>query len=158
MKRTKKHNNVEFYEKVGDGVEKFLDRTSEKIGLKKFGNKITEWANEHKKATFGIIITFLTACTLIILIDSTIKIVKPKKDFENPKIALDSLSSGLQNPSRKLAKQYDEYLFLKEYENELNGLLKKDTLTQQDSLRLIEIYDEIMNTQIQNYNNGKNQY
>lgn len=158
MKHKRKYNNTEFYEKVGDGIEKLLDKTSDKIGLKKFGNKIVTWANEHKKATFGIIITFLSVCTLIILIDTSVKLIKPKKDFENPKIAMDSLSTGLQNPMKKLVKQYDEHVFLKKYEDELNTLLDKDTLTQQDSTRLIEIYDEIMEMQIQNYYDEKTQY
>ena len=58
----------------------------------------------------------------------------------------------------RLARQYDEYLFLKEYEDEMNQLLQKDTLTHEDSVRLIKIYDEIMDMEIQNYYNGKNQH
>lgn len=157
MKIKRKHN-TEIYEKIGNGFERMVAKTGKKIGLDKLGNKIVNWANQHKKATFGIIITFLTAGTLIIMIDSTIKIARPIKDFENPKIAFDSLSSQLQNPTKRLARQYDEYLFLKEYEDEMNQLLQKDTLTHEDSVRLIKIYDEIMDMEIQNYYNGKNQH
>lgn len=158
MKRKGKYNNTEFYEKVGDGIEKLVSKFSQKIGLKKLSDKIVTWANEHKKATFGIIMIFLTSCTLIILIDTTIRITKPKKDFENPKIAMDSLSSQLSNPTRKLSQQVDDYFSLKQYQEEVNMLLNKDTLTHQDSVRLVTIYDEIMETQIQSYYNGKNQH
>lgn len=157
MKLKRKHN-TEFYEKIGDGFERMVTKTGKKIGLDKLGNKIVDWANQHKKATFGIIITFLTAGTLIIILQTTIKIAGPIKDFETPKIPIDSLGTKIQNPTKKLVRQYDEYLFLKEYENELSTLLKKDTLTSQDSVRLIEIYDEIMDKQIQSYYDGKNQY
>ena len=156
--RHRKHNNIEFYEKVGDGFNKLLSKFAKKTGIKKLCDKIVVRANENKKATFGIIITFMTVCTLIILIDSTIRLAKPKKDFENPKIAMDSLSSQFQDPTKKIAKQYDQYISFKEYEKEMNDLLEKDTLTQQDSARLIEIYDELMEMQIQNYYDGKTQY
>lgn len=156
--RHRKHNNIGFYEKVGDGFNKLLSIFAKKTGIKKLCDKIVVRANENKKATFGIIITFMTVCTLIILIDSTIRLAKPKKDFENPKIAMDSLSSQFQDPTKKIAKQYDQYISFKEYEKEMNDLLEKDTLTQQDSARLIEIYDELMEMQIQNYYDGKTQY
>lgn len=71
---------------------------------------------------------------------------------------MDSLSSQFQDPTKKIAKQYDQYISFKEYEKEMNDLLEKDTLTQQDSARLIEIYDELMEMQIQNYYDGKTQY
>lgn len=157
MRRRRKYN-TDFYEKVGDEFEKVVAKTGKKIGLDKLGNKIVNWANEHKKATFGIIITFLTVGTLIILIDSTIKIARPKKDFENPKIAMDSLGSQFQSPTKKLVKQIDEYLFLKDYEDELKQLLQKETLTPEDSAKLIQIYDEIMEMEIQSYYNGKTQH
>lgn len=158
MKRNRKHNNTEFYEKVGDGFDKLITKLAQKIGLKKLGDKIVTWANEHKKATFGIIITFLSVCTLIILIDSTIKITRPKKDFENPKIAMDSLKSTISDPTKKLGQQVDDYFNLKQYQEEVNKLLDKDTLTHQDSVRLMNIYDEIIDMQIQSYYNGKTQH
>lgn len=152
----KKRDNTEFYEKIGDGFDKLLMKIGKKLGLKNLGNKIITWANEHKKAMFGIIITALSIGTMIILIDSTIRIVRPKKDFENPKVAIDSLKNNISNPGHRLGKQVDQYLFMKQYQEELNHLLAKDTLTHQDSVRLIKIYDEIMNMQIQSYYDGKN--
>lgn len=154
--RKKKTNNTEFYEKVGDSFDRLFTKVSQKLGLHKLGEKIEVWANGHKKAMFGIIMSFLSVGTVIIILTTAISFTKPKKDFENPKLAIDTLQSALPRHSNRIQRQVDEYLLMKKYQDEFEALMAKDSLTRKDSIRLVEIYDEITEYQIKSYYDGKN--
>lgn len=155
-KRNKKINGRNF-EKLGDFFSNLLSKTSERIGLNKLGKRIETWANQHKKATFGIIISFLSLGVLIILTTSIISFVKPQKGHE-VKMVVDTLLSAKPSNVYRMDQQVDDYLIYKQYQEEVQSLMLKDSLTHRDSLRLLQIYDEITEYEIKSYYNGKNKH
>lgn len=154
-KRNKKIDGTNF-EKLGGFFSNLFSKASERIGLNKLGKRIETWANQHKKATFGIIMSFLSLGVLIILTTSIISFVKPQNGHE-VKMAIDTLSSKTRNTYR-MDQQVDDYLIYKQYQEEVQSLMLKDSLTHRDSLRLLQIYDEITEYEIKSYYNGKNKH
>ena len=148
----------EIYSKLGDFFYSVFDKISKKLKLDKLGNRIITWANENKKATFGIIISGMLLCVIIICGDSIIKFNRPKQDNISAHSTIDSLKRSFSDPTQKLNNQLESYYYMKSFQGEIEELLSKDTLTEQDSLRLLEIYDIMMQEEIKFYQNGQNQH
>ncbi len=148
----------EVYSKLGEFFYRVFDKISKKLKLDKLSDKVITRANNNKTATFGIIISGMLLCTIIIFGDSIIKFKHPKQESISATSTIDSLKRGFSDPTQRLNNQLESYYYMKSFQGEIEELLAKDTLTPQDSLRLLEIYDIMMEEEIKFYKNGETQY
>ena len=139
---SKKDND--FWSGMGRLLDGLADKVAEKTHLKELGKKIVAWAEGHRQAMLKITVAFLVSCCIVCIAETGIKITR-SNGLKAPAAIMDSIADGLprENVSR-LDSQYEEYLKARQLEEEIETLLSKDTLTTADSLRLIEIYNIIM--------------
>ena len=130
-----------FWNFLFSGTNKITDKIVEKTKLKEKAQKIVNWAEQDRKRMLKTIIIFLVSCT-IITITRTIILSTKQNAFKAPEIMLDTIAKQMPKGNiDRLEQQYIEYQEAKKLQLEIQTLLEKDTLTAQDSIRLIEIYN-----------------
>lgn len=130
-----------FWNFLFSGTNKITDKIVEKTKLKEKAQKIVNWAEQDRKRMLKTIIIFLVSCT-IITITRTIILSTKRNAFKAPEIMLDTIAKQMPKGNiDRLEQQYIEYQEAKKLQLEIQTLLDKDTLTAQDSTRLIEIYN-----------------
>lgn len=122
-----------------DGLDK-NNKTIDKI--KKAPDKLVNWAENNRKKLFVITISFLVLTFLSTVIFTISRFKKSKAVKEEIMIMRDSLREQRKaKESNSIPEQIINYQTLKKYEDEINELMKKDSLTSEDSLRIVELYD-----------------
>lgn len=125
-------------------ASKVTDNIVEKTHLKEKGQKIVDYAEKDRKRMLSIIVIFLTLCTIVSITRAVVLSTK-KNAFKEPKMMLDTIVRHMpRNQFDELEGRYIEYQEAKKLQGEIETLLAKDTLTSQDSARLISIYNIIV--------------
>ena len=127
-------------DKINRGIDGLGDnKTIER--LKQIPNKLVDWANGHRKKMFAITICFLSFCVVMSVVFTVSNTHKANVAKEEVLTLRDSLRIKKQSQTSNIQQQILDYKTLQQYEAEIQRLCEKDTLTEQDSLRVVELYD-----------------
>lgn len=131
---------MSFKDKISNRIDNLgNNKTIDK--LKQLPTRLVKWADSNRKKMFAITITFLVFCLIMTGIFTISSVHRAKVAKEEVLIMRDSLRTKKQTQGSNIQKQILDYKTLQEYEAEITRLCQKDTLTEQDSLRIIELYD-----------------
>ena len=122
----------------GLGENKTIER------LKQAPNKLVEWADGNRKKMFAITIAFLAFCLVMTTMFTISSVHRAKVAKEEVIMMHDSLRTKKRAQTSKIQQQILDYKTLQQYEAEIQRLIEKDTLTEKDSLRIVELYDIII--------------
>ena len=111
----------------GLGENKTIER------LKQAPNKLVEWADGNRKKMFAITIAFLTFCLVMTTMFTISSVHRAKVAKEEVIMMHDSLRTKKRTQTSKIQQQILDY-----------KTLQQDTLTEKDSLRIVELYDIII--------------
>lgn len=131
-------------DKISEKIDKIGEQNKIADKAKSMSNNLVEWASNNRKKMFVITISFLLFSVIMSVIYTTISIKRSKAARENYSIMYDSIrQERKQNPNKTYQFQQEllDYKTLKEYESEIENLLEKDSLTSEDSLRVYELYN-----------------
>lgn len=131
-------------DKISEKIDKIGEQNKIADKAKSMSNNLVEWASNNRKKMFVITISFLSFSVIMSVIYTTISIKRSKVARENYSIMYDSIrQERKQNPNKTYQFQQEllDYKTLKEYESEIENLLEKDSLTSEDSLRVYELYN-----------------
>lgn len=140
QKRREKYARIR--ESVHGKTERSLTRFFLWIRLDRIGAKILNWAEGHRRGMFAITIAFLS-CVAALCLWVRPKI-GPRQVYDS--IRTDSIRNpagraGMTNPLDDL--DLREMFELIEIEGELRRLVEKETLTPADSVRAMEIIEQL---------------
>lgn len=90
---------------------------------------------------FVITISFLFCSVAVSVIFTATSIHKSKVARENFSVVHDSIRRERAQRSTEIRSTILDYQTLREYEKEIETLMNKETLTAQDSLRIYELYN-----------------
>ena len=88
-----------------------------------------------------ITISFLFCSVVVSVIFTVTSISKSKAARETISIVHDSLRHERNQKTTEIRSKVLDYQTLREYEKEIETLMNKETLTAQDSLRVYELYN-----------------
>lgn len=128
-----------------DKIQQKIDKIGEEHKLadkaESMSNRLLEWAANNRKKLFIITISFLFCSVMVSIIFTATSISKSKAARENFSIVHDSLRREKNQRSSELRSNILDYQTLREYEKEINTLMEKETLTAEDSLRVYQLYN-----------------
>ena len=128
-----------------DRINQKIDRIGEENKItekaKSMSNRLVNWASNNRKKMFVITISFLFCSVLVSVIFTAASIHKSKAARENFSIVHDSIRKEKNQRQENVRSTILDYKSLREYEKEIENLMNKDTLTAQDSLRVYELYN-----------------
>lgn len=128
-----------------DKIEEQIDRIGENHKIadkaKSMSNRLVNWASNNRKKMFFITISFLFLSVVVSIIFTVSSFSKSKAARQEFSVMHDSLRVERQVKSTQVKSNILDYQTLREYEKEINILMAKETLTAQDSLRIYELYN-----------------
>lgn len=131
-------------DKISKGIDS-LGENKRIESLKQLPNRMVKWADGHRKKMFVITITFLAFCLVMSMVFTVSSVHKAKVAKEEVVMMHDSLRARKKTQTSTIIQQQIlDYKTLQQYEAEVQRLIEKDTLTEQDSLRIVELYDIII--------------
>ena len=130
---------------IKDKIQQRIDKIGEKNKIadkaKLMSNRLVDWASNNRKKLFVITISFLFCSVVVSVIFTATSISKSRAVRENLSIVHDSLRHEKSQKSTEIRSKVLDYQTLREYEKEIESLMNKETLTAQDSLRVYELYN-----------------
>ena len=130
---------------IKDKINEKIDQIGEKNKIadkvKSLSDRLVNWASNNRKKMFVITVSFLFCSVFVCVIFTATSIHKSKAARENFSIVHDSLRNQKNNRGETLRNKFNDYQTLKDYEKEIESLLNKETLTAEDSLRVYELYN-----------------
>ena len=127
-------------DKINNGIDSLGDNKTID-NLKQLPSKLVKWAENHRKKMFVITITFLSFCLVMTTVFTISSVHKAKIAKDEMLMMRDSLRTKNRTQTPSIQQQILDYKTLQQYEAEIQQLCEKDTLTEQDSLRIVELYD-----------------
>lgn len=131
--------------RIKDKIQERIDKIGESHKIadkaKSMSNWLVDWASNNRKKLFVITISFLFCSVVVSVIFTVTSISKSKAARENLSIVHDSLRHEKSQKSTEIRLKVLDYQTLREYEKEIESLMNKETLTAQDSLRVYELYN-----------------
>lgn len=115
-----------------------LTKIFQKFGVNNACERLLAWADIHRKAMFGITISFLSFVTILSLVMRPER--KPMQVFNEEKSKIQiNIDSSLQ----KKRVGVDELLEVIKMQNEINELRKNGKLTPEDTVRIKDLYHKL---------------
>lgn len=131
--------------RIKDKIQERIDKIGESHKIadkaKSMSNWLVEWASNNRKKLFVITISFLFCSVVVSVIFTVTSISKSKAARETISIVHDSLRHERNQKTTEIRSKVLDYQTLREYEKEIETLMNKETLTAQDSLRVYELYN-----------------
>ncbi len=131
--------------RIKDKIQERIDKISESHKIadkaKSMSNWLVDWASNNRKKLFVITISFLFCSVVVSVIFTVTSISKSKAARETISIVHDSLRHERNQKTTEIRSKVLDYQTLREYEKEIETLMNKETLTAQDSLRVYELYN-----------------
>lgn len=129
-----------------DKIQERIDKIGESHKIadkaKSMSNWLVNWASNNRKKMFVITVFFLVFVFMTTIVFTISSVHKSKVAKEEMLIMRDSLKTQRKNQmGNSIPDQLLDYQTLKNYEAEINELIEKDSLTSEDSLRIMELYD-----------------
>ncbi len=138
-RRKREQRNRRIEKHMTKSTEKFLLPVFKKANSNKFVSSLLKWSNSNKKKVFVITISFL----LSMVVYSFYKAIDRKKKQD---IAFEKTKKIMQyNRDRynNLINNYSKLSTIKDYKIEIERLMSKDSLTEQDSIKIHQLYNSI---------------
>lgn len=132
---------------IKDKISKKIDQIGEKNKVAEkvnsMSNNLVNWASNNRKKMFVITISFLFFSVIMSIIYTTVNITRSKSAREHYSTMYDSIRRERRegNSSNQIKSNILDYKVLKEYEKEIEVLMEKENLTTEDSLRVYELYN-----------------
>ena len=131
--------------RIKDKIQERIDKIGESHKIadkaKSMSNWLVDWASNNRKKLFVITISFLFCSVVVSVIFTVTSISKSKAARETISIVHDSLRHERNQKTTEIRSKVLDYQTLREYEKEIETLMGKETLTAQDSLRVYELYN-----------------
>ncbi len=131
--------------RIKDKIQERIDKIGESHKIadkaKSMSNWLVDWASNNRKKLFVITISFLFCSVVVSVIFTVTSISKSKAARENLYIVHDSLRHERSQKSTEIRSKVLDYQTLRKYEKEIETLMGKEILTAQDSLRVYELYN-----------------
>lgn len=131
--------------RIKDKIQERIDKIGESHKIadkaKSMSNWLVDWASNNRKKLFVITISFLFCSVVVSVIFTVTSISKFKAARETISIVHDSLRHERNQKTTEIRSKVLDYQTLREYEKEIETLMNKETLTAQDSLRVYELYN-----------------
>ena len=128
-------------DKINEKIEQIGEKNKIADKAKSLSDRLVNWASNNRKKMFVITVSFLFCSVFVCVIFTATSIHKSKAARENFSIVHDSLRNQKNNRGETLRNKFNDYQTLKDYEKEIESLLNKETLTAEDSLRVYELYN-----------------
>ena len=128
-------------DKINEKIEQIGEKNKIADKAKSLSDRLVNWASNNRKKMFVITVSFLFCSVFVCVIFTATSIHKSKAARENFSIVHDSLRNQTNNRGETLRNKFNDYQTLKDYEKEIESLLNKETLTAEDSLRVYELYN-----------------
>jgi len=145
-KKSKKEKNKALREKIQGLTEQAVTKFLRVTKLDKVFTKILNWADSHRKGMFAITISFLVLVVFAVFANKPSRgsFGKTYNDVEmemsNHEVnSFDVLKSKEKNVTNSI----EQLFLLQKLKNELSEIQKKGTLSREDSLKVVEIYNTI---------------
>ncbi len=130
---------------IKDKIQNRIDRIGEGNDVtdkvKSMSNRLVDWASNNRKKLFVLTISFLFCSVVVSCIFTAVSVKRSKAARQNFSIVHDSLRQERKQKSSEIRSNILDYQTLREYEKEIERLMEKETLTAQDSLRVYELYN-----------------
>lgn len=146
-KISRKEKNKALRTKIQAATEKVVTKILHKTGLDKVFAKILNWAENNRKGMFAITISFLVLVVFIVFIN------KPNrgafgKTYNDVEQEINDVSNAnsfdvLKSKERNVTNGIEQLFLLQQLKSELSEIQKKESLSREDSLKIIEIYNKI---------------
>lgn len=131
-------------------IEEKIDNIGENENINKIQqapNKLVKWAENNRKKMFAITIAFLVFSFLVTLITCICNFQKRKNAREETRQLRENLREQKIERQKDIRNDILDYKKYREYEDEINELLQKDSLTKEDSIRVTQLYNLIISEQ-----------
>lgn len=128
-------------DKINEKIEQIGEKNKIADKAKSLSDRLVNWASNNRKKMFVITVSFLFCSVFVCVIFTATSIHKSKAARENFSIVHDSLRNQKNNRGETLRNKFNDYQTLRDYEKEIESLLNKETLTAEDSLRVYELYN-----------------
>mgnify|MGYP001514642435 CR=1 FL=1 len=136
-----KHKKNDRKEKIKTKAEQatvvLLTKIFQKFGVNNACERLLAWADIHRKAMFGITISFLSFVTILSLVMRPER--KPMQVFNEEK---SKIQINIDSTLQKKRVGVDELEVIK-MQNEINELRKNGKLTPEDTLRIKDLYNKL---------------
>lgn len=130
---------------IKDKIQGKIDRLGEGNDVadkvKSISNRLVEWASNNRKKLFVMTISFLFCSVVVSCIFTAASIKRSREARQNFSIVHDSLRQERKQKTSEIRSNILDYQTLREYEKEIEALMNKESLTAQDSLRIYELYN-----------------
>lgn len=130
---------------IKDKIQGRIDRLGEGNDVadkvKSISNRLVEWASNNRKKLFVMTISFLFCSVVVSCIFTAASIKRSREARQNFSIVHDSLRQERKQKTSEIRSNILDYQTLREYEKEIEALMNKESLTAQDSLRIYELYN-----------------
>lgn len=135
-------SNKERLERINKGMEEntrnfLVPILNRSIG--KYLKNFVEWANNNRKKMFIINVSFLS----LLVCYSIFRASTAKTDFKDVSIMSNRTNDLYGEKNSDWEKQFDNLFKMYDLKFELENLAKKDSLTEQDSIKIEQLYKEI---------------
>ena len=130
---------------IKDKIQGRIDRLGERNDVadkvKSISNRLVEWASNNRKKLFVMTISFLFCSVVVSCIFTAASMKRSREARQNFSIVHDSLRQERKQKTSEIRSNILDYQTLREYEKEIEALMNKESLTAQDSLRIYELYN-----------------
>lgn len=130
---------------IKDKIQGRIDRLGEGNDVadkvKSISNRLVVWASNNRKKLFVMTISFLFCSVVVSCIFTAASIKRSREARQNFSIVHDSLRQERKQKTSEIRSNILDYQTLREYEKEIEALMNKESLTAQDSLRIYELYN-----------------
>ena len=135
-------------DKINEKIDKIGEENKIAEKAQSLSNRLVNWASNNRKKLFVLTITFLAFSVFVSIIFTASSIRKSRAARENFSIVHDSIrhERNIQK-TNKIKSDILDYQTLRAYEKEIENLMNKETLTPQDSLRIYELYNILIEQQ-----------
>lgn len=130
---------------IKDKIQGRIDRLGEGNDVadkfKSMSDRLVKWASNNRKKLFVMTISFLFCSVVVSCIFTAASIKRSREARQNFSIVHDSLRQERKQKTSEIRSNILDYQTLREYEKEIEALMNKESLTAQDSLRIYELYN-----------------
>lgn len=128
-------------DKINERIDKVGENNKIADKVKSLSDQLVNWASNNRKKMFVITISFLFCSVFVCVIFTATSIHRSKAARENFSIMHDSLRHEKSHKAETIRSNILDYQTLRAYEKEIETLMNKETLTAEDSLRVYQLYN-----------------
>lgn len=135
-KRNTRKENIKI--KAEQATIVLLSKIFQKFGINNACERLLAWADIHRKAMFGITISFLSLVTILSIVMRPTR--KPMQVFNEER---DKVQINIDSSLQKKQVGISDLLEVIKMQNEINELKKNEKLTLEDTLRIKDLYNRL---------------